>query len=75
MTDLSPKRQDKFRAYRARKKAAGLREVRMWVPDLRLPEMQAEAKRQAALLDHSDDEREAAEMMVRFAREARDREP
>ena len=71
----APPRQSKFQAYRARKKAAGLREVRLWVPDMRLPYWRAEATRQAALLDRSDDEREAAEMMVRFAREAWDREP
>ena len=71
----APPPQSKFQAYRARKKAAGLREIRMWVPDMRTPEFQAEAKRQAALLDRTEDEREAAEMMVRFAREARDREP
>ncbi len=31
----TPGRPDKFKAYRARKKAAGLREIRMWVPDVR----------------------------------------
>lgn len=41
----SPPRQDKFRAYRARKKAAGLREVRMWVPDMTVPEFQKELDR------------------------------
>ena len=71
----APPKQSKFQAYRARKKAAGLREVRLWVPDLRRPEVLAEAQRQAALLDCSEDEREAAEMMVRFAQEAWDREP
>ena len=47
----------------------------MWVPDTRSPEFRAEAKRQAALLDHSADERDAADMMVRLAQEAWDREP
>jgi hypothetical protein len=37
MNDSSPSRQDKFRRYRARKKAAGLREIRMWVPDVNAP--------------------------------------
>jgi Protein of unknown function (DUF3018) len=69
MAEFDPPR-SKFSAYRARKKAAGLREIRMWVPDTRTPEFKAEAKRQAALLDHSEDEREAAEMMVKFAAEA-----
>lgn len=67
----SPVPQDKFRAYRARKKAAGLREVRLWVPDVRSPEFRKEAARQAALLDHSEDEREASEMMRRLGAEAR----
>jgi hypothetical protein len=57
MSDASPARHDKFRAYRARKKAAGLREVRMWVPDVRLESVRAEIAQQAALLDHSDDAR------------------
>jgi Protein of unknown function (DUF3018) len=29
----APSNQDKFRRYRANKKAQGLKEVRMWVPD------------------------------------------
>lgn len=74
MADLDPPK-NKFAAYRARKKAAGLREIRMWVPDTRTPAFKAEARRQAALLDHSEDEREAAEMMVKFAAEAWAREP
>lgn len=71
----APPEQSKFQAYRARKKAAGLREIRMWIPDMRLPEVRAEARRQAALLDRTEDEREAAAMMTRFAMEAWDREP
>ena len=66
----SPARQDKFRAYRARKKAAGFRELRMWVPDLDSPEFRADALRQAALLDQSDEEREISAFMVAAAAEA-----
>ena len=69
MADLDPPR-SKYAAYRARKKAQGLREVRRWVPDTRTPEFRAEAARQAALLDKSEDEREAAEMMRALAAEA-----
>lgn len=65
----APPKQSKFQAYRARKKAAGLREVRMWVIDTRSPEFQAEARRQAALLNHSPDEREAIAMMDKFRAE------
>lgn len=66
----APPKQSKFQAYRARKKALGLREVRMWVPDTRSPEFIAEAKRQAGLLNHSQDEREAIEMMNRLRAES-----
>ena len=66
----APTKQDKFSAYRARKKAAGLREVRLWLFDTRTPEFQAESSRQAALLGHGKDEQEAAEMMTRLAAEA-----
>lgn len=66
----APSKQDKFRAYRARKKAAGLREVRLWLPDTRTPEFQKEAKRQAALLNHGRDEQEAVAMMERLTAES-----
>lgn len=72
MNDQTPIKRDKFSAYRARKKAAGLREIRMWIPDTRSPEFLAEAKRQAALLNHSKDEREAIEMTERVSREVRE---
>jgi hypothetical protein len=69
MNDASPTRHDKFRAYRARKKAAGRREVRLWLPDVRSEAFAAEARRQAALLDLSPDERDAGSMMRRAAAE------
>ena len=72
MNDASPPRHDKFRAYRARKKANGLREVRLWLPDVRSPGFRKEAIRQAALLDRSDDERQAASMMRHLASETWD---
>jgi hypothetical protein len=70
----SPPRQDKFRAYRARKKAAGLREIRMWVPDINAQGFREEAARQAALLDQTDEEREISAFMVAAAAEAWARE-
>lgn len=72
MNDASPLPHDKFRAYRARKKARGLREVRLWLPDLDSAAFQREAKRQATLLDRTVDEREATAMMGRLANEAWD---
>lgn len=57
MSDLSPKRHDKFRAYRARKKAAGLREVRMWVPDVTTEEFwEASVRCAEALRGSASDE-------------------
>ena len=58
MNDLSPQRTDKFRTYRARKKAAGLREVRMWVPDVNAPEFQQALDAQIERINMSEDERE-----------------
>lgn len=66
----APPRQDKFRAYRERKKALGLRQIRKWVVDTRTPEFLAEARRQAALADQGDDARDAATMMEELTREA-----
>jgi len=73
MADIDPPR-SKSSAYRARKKAAGFREMRRWVPDTRTPEFKAEAKRQAALLDHSEEEREISAFMVASAAQAWERE-
>ena len=42
----------KFRRYRERKRAAGLRELRMWVPDLRSPVWQAALAGEAASIAH-----------------------
>ena len=58
MNDLSPKRTDKFKAYRARKKAAGLREVRMWVPDVNSPEFLAKLAQDMKATSMQDDERD-----------------
>jgi Protein of unknown function (DUF3018) len=58
MNDLSPKRTDKFRAYRARKKAAGLREVRMWVPDVNAPGYWERSVLAAAILRNASEEEE-----------------
>ncbi|MEO7411215.1 MAG: antitoxin MazE-like protein [Sphingomicrobium sp.] len=70
MNDARPSKHDKFRAYRSRKKASGLREVRIWLPDVRTAVFRNEAKRQAALLDRSTDEIEAAAAMRRLADES-----
>jgi Protein of unknown function (DUF3018) len=61
MNELSPKSQDKFRAYRARKKAAGLRELRLWVPDLRSSEVVARWRKEGEILRNHPSEKGAAD--------------
>jgi Protein of unknown function (DUF3018) len=58
MNNLSPKRTDKFRAYRARKKAAGLREVRLWVPDVKAPGFWERSVLAATILRDAPEEEE-----------------
>jgi Protein of unknown function (DUF3018) len=41
----APKNQDKFRRYRANKKAQGLKEVRFWLPDVKSAEFKAQMER------------------------------
>jgi len=68
MNDASPDKQDKFRRYRARKKAAGLREIRMWVPDINAPGFQERLDKQIAAINASEEDREIqAEMDVMTA--------
>ena len=50
---------DKFRRYRAKKKAKGLREVRLWVPDLRNPEVLARVQAEADRLRDTPGEKDA----------------
>ncbi len=38
--------QDKVRRYRERLRKQGLRPIQIWVPDVRAPEFEAEARRQ-----------------------------
>jgi Protein of unknown function (DUF3018) len=56
MNDLSPQRHNKFAAYRARKKAGGLREVRMWVPDVDAPGFWERSVLAAAILRDAPEE-------------------
>ena len=61
VNDLSPERPDKFRAYRARKKAAGLREIRLWVPDTRTKEFWEKSVRAAEALKNHPSEEETSQ--------------
>lgn len=44
---------EKVRAYRERLRSQGLRPVQIWVPDVRSPEFQAEARRQSIAVAES----------------------
>ena len=57
--DASPSRQSKFARYRARKRAKGLREIRLWVPDVDAPEFQERLDRAVAAINASKDGDEA----------------
>jgi hypothetical protein len=54
---------DKVRAHRERLRRQGLRPIQIWVPDVRSPEFQAEARRQSLLVALSSREREDQEFV------------
>jgi hypothetical protein len=49
----------KMRAYRARLRAAGLRPLQIWVPDIRRPGLADESRRQSLLASGSASDRDA----------------
>lgn len=62
---MQPTKQDseKFRRYRARLKARGLRQIQIWVPDTKRPDFQAELRRQLAIVENAREDREALEFI------------
>jgi hypothetical protein len=57
----------RMRAYRARLRAAGLRPVQIWVPDIRLPRLAQEAARQSLLVAGRAGEKEALDFIEEAA--------
>jgi hypothetical protein len=55
--------QNKFRRHRARRKAEGMKLVRIWVPDPRSPEFAAKAQREAEVLRGAPEEQEALDFI------------
>jgi hypothetical protein len=49
---------EKVRAHRERLRSQGLRPIQIWVPDVRSPELRAEARRQSAAVRASPAEAE-----------------
>ncbi len=60
---------DKFRRLRANRKAAGMKLVRIWVPDPDRPDFAAKARREAALLRGAPEEQEALDFIEQALRE------
>ena len=54
---------DKFRRYRERLKAKGLRQIHLWVPDTASPRFQKEIRRQLSLVEASTEDRETLEFI------------
>ena len=62
MADLDPP-MNKFAAYRARKKALGLKEIRRWGWDLNSPAFIEQLRREGEMLKNSPEEKEAADFI------------
>jgi hypothetical protein len=54
---------DKFRRYRANRRASGMKRLRVWVPDPHAPGFRKEAERQALLLRGAPEERDALDFI------------
>jgi Protein of unknown function (DUF3018) len=65
----------KWQRYRARKKASGFREIRLWVPDRNSPAFQDEMQRAATVLRGSDDERDVMDFIWTAMEETMKDEP
>ena len=62
MADLDPPR-SKFAAYRARKKAAGFKEIRRWVWDVNSPAFVEQLRLEAEILKATPEEKEALDFI------------
>jgi hypothetical protein len=54
---------EKFRRYRERLKAKGLRQIHLWVPDTASPRFQEELRRQMVLIEASPEDRETLDFI------------
>ena len=54
---------ERFQRYRNRRKAQGLKELRLWVPDPEAPGFAEEMQRQVALLKGAPEEQEALDFI------------
>ena len=63
---------DKFRRFRTNRKAAGMKLVRIWVPDPNTPAFAAKARREAELLRGAPEEQEALDFIEAAIRDLDD---
>jgi hypothetical protein len=63
---------DKFRRFRTNRKAAGMKLVRIWVPDPNSPEFAAAARREADVLRCAPEEQEALDFIEAAMRDLDD---
>jgi hypothetical protein len=63
LTEDQPITPNRMRAYRARLRAAGLRPVQIWVPDVKAPRLAAEAARQSTLASRQPEEAAALDFI------------
>lgn len=54
---------ERMRGYRERMRAAGLRQISLWVPDASSPSVREEARRQALAASRAPDDRETLEFL------------
>jgi len=63
---------DKFRRYRTNRKTAGMKLLRIWVPDPDSPEFAAAARREAEALRGAPEEQEALDFIEAVMRDLDD---
>lgn len=52
-------KETRFQRFRARRKAQGMKELRLWVPDTKRPGFAEEMKRQLAMVEGTTEDEEA----------------
>jgi hypothetical protein len=62
-----PQSPEKFRRYRARLKARGLRQIQLWVPDTTSPDFQSRLDHQIKLTESTDEDRETLDFIEDLA--------
>ena len=62
-----PQSPEKFRRYRTRLKARGLRKIQLWVPDTTSPDFQSRIDQQIKLIESTHDDRDSLNFIEKIA--------